>query len=145
MLIESIGSLESLVRRCCLLQAVDSTKGTEPGHEAAEGFKELRGGCLRLLAQLWLRFPDAVEWQPLWPAFLALIDRLLPRMEVQMISPCTCTIHARGIGHGSHDSCDLAAVSTFRLHPKSGMPLQWISYVHSCICHSCTKFGSLQG
>ena len=51
--------------------------------QAVEGTKELTGACLRLLAQLWLRYPDAIDWGPLFEAFFDCATVLLPRMEVR--------------------------------------------------------------
>ena len=47
-----------------------------------EGVKDLRSSSLRLLARLWLRFPNEVDWRHLWPPFLAAAASLQPRMEV---------------------------------------------------------------
>ena len=62
----------------------------ETARKAAEGDKELRGACLRLLARMWQCFPDAVDWQPLWPSFFDAAAALLPRMEAGTHMPATC-------------------------------------------------------
>ncbi|KAK9808411.1 hypothetical protein WJX73_001754 [Symbiochloris irregularis] len=52
------------------------------GRDTADGGKELRSSCLRLLAQMWTRFPEDLDWGPLWHPFFAAALPLLPRMEM---------------------------------------------------------------
>ena len=50
------------------------------------GEKELRQGCLRLLATLWVQFPAAVDWRALWPSFLTASAPLWPRLSAEVRS-----------------------------------------------------------
>lgn len=63
-------------------------QGHEHGVEQAHGFdqdrrKELRSGCLKILSQLWIRFPDAVDYNDAWGPFLEAVVPLMPRMVVE--------------------------------------------------------------
>jgi Down-regulated in metastasis len=53
------------------------------GDAAREEGRALRSQCLRLLAQVWERFPDAHDYNPLWPAFFAAVTPLMPRLAAE--------------------------------------------------------------
>ena len=52
--------------------------------EAMEGARELRGSCLRLLAQMLERFPNTVDYNFMWPRFFAAVTPLLPRIPTEV-------------------------------------------------------------
>lgn len=64
--------------------------------EASEGARELRGSCLRLLAQVLERFPDAGDYNFMWPRFFGAVAPLLPRIstEVPPQLHCSCRVHS---------------------------------------------------
>ena len=62
----------------CKAAEADSDENT------AEGARQLRSGCLRLVAEALRRFPDAVDYGFLWPRLFAASDPLMARIPVEV-------------------------------------------------------------
>lgn len=56
---------------------------TKSGEDAFDRSREIRSGCLKLLAQVLLRFPAAVDYNPFWGPFLQAVVPLMPRLAVE--------------------------------------------------------------
>jgi U3 small nucleolar RNA-associated protein 20 len=54
---------------------------TLPAHE--DKSRELRSTGLRLLANLWLRFPTAADYNDVWPVLLPAVEPLMARLPTE--------------------------------------------------------------
>ncbi|KAK9845304.1 hypothetical protein WJX81_002986 [Elliptochloris bilobata] len=52
---------------------------------AESGGREVRGAALRLLAELWARFPDGADWAPLWQRFFTAVAPLAARLPAEAL------------------------------------------------------------
>jgi len=57
---------------------------------SAEGARQLRSGCLRLIAEALRRFPDTIDYEFLWPRLFGATEPLVARIpaEVSLHRPC---------------------------------------------------------
>ena len=53
-------------------------------HGKRKHVAEERQRALRLLAEIWRRFPGTVGWTPLWPVFFTSVAPLMPRMRAEV-------------------------------------------------------------
>lgn len=67
-----------------MAQAQESRSAKEP---AEEGHREVRSLALRLLAQIWRRFPGGCDYASLWPRFFEAAQPLVPRLLVEVCIP----------------------------------------------------------
>lgn len=63
--------------------------------QSQEGDRELRSGCLAVMAVVLRRFPGAVEWRPFWPRFFAAAAPLMPRLVVEVGRPTLQTLNPK--------------------------------------------------
>ncbi len=64
----------------------NSAVGAEPVVDHKEGSREIRSSCLKLLAQVFTRFPAAVDLNPLWPLFFHSVDPLMERLQQEAVA-----------------------------------------------------------
>ena len=64
------------------------TQAHESGEAAkVEGAREVRSSTLRLLADLWTRFPAGADYNPLWPRFFAVVEPIAQRLPIEVRNP----------------------------------------------------------
>jgi hypothetical protein len=69
----------------CISLKMRCVQGSHPGKEAGdEGHREVRTAALRLLLEVWVRFPDRCDYSPFWPRFFSAVSPLIPRMLVEV-------------------------------------------------------------
>jgi U3 small nucleolar RNA-associated protein 20 len=55
--------------------------------DTKEASREVRATSLKILAQVWTRFPAATDFNPLWPHFFAATAPLLARLQPEAAAP----------------------------------------------------------
>jgi hypothetical protein len=81
---------QSRAAKCCQPENALHSHGVKSwllaaqGQETGEGARELRAGALGFFASVLRRFPDAVDYAPLWPRLLAAAEPLLPRLVAEV-------------------------------------------------------------
>ena len=67
------------------LRQQDTAADTEG--EVAAGARQLRSGCLRLIAEALRRFPDAIDYGFLWPRLFVTAEPLMARLPTEASGP----------------------------------------------------------
>ena len=62
---------------------------------SAEGARQLRSGCLRLVAEALRRFPDTIDYGFMWPRLFAATEPLIARIPTEAsLSTLACRLRA---------------------------------------------------
>ena len=57
---------------------------------SAEGARQLRSGCLRLIAEALRRFPDTIDYGFLWPRLFGATEPLIARIPTEVSLQNSC-------------------------------------------------------
>ena len=76
---------------CMLYHGLNSVTLLQEGMNSMEGSREVRGLVLRLLASVLLRFPDALDFNPLWQPFFSAAEPLMQRLPTEVGCSSYCS------------------------------------------------------
>ena len=76
---------------CTHYPGLNSVTLLQEGLNSMEGSREVRGLVLRLLASVLLRFPDALDFNPLWQPFFSAAEPLMQRLPTEVGTSSYCS------------------------------------------------------